>query len=78
MIRFQRAIGAPERTPFPVIVAVHGPVIGLGVDMISVCDIRYAASNASFAIKVELHILFCLFFIAHSIFSLGGGHRPST
>lgn len=51
MIRFQRAIGAPERAPFPVIVAVHGHVIGLGVDMISVCDIRYAASNSSFAIK---------------------------
>ena len=76
MIRFQRAIGAPERTPFPVIVAVHGPVIGLGVDMISVCDIRYAASNSSFAIKVELRTLFCLFFIAQSISSLGGGHRP--
>jgi len=78
MIRFQRAIGAPERAPFPVIVAVHGHVIGLGVDMISVCDIRYAASDSSFAIKVELHILFHLFFIAHPIFSLGGGHRPRT
>ncbi|GLB45550.1 putative enoyl-CoA hydratase/isomerase [Lyophyllum shimeji] len=48
---FQQAIGAPERCPFPVIVAVHGPVIGLGVDLISACDIRYAASNASFSIK---------------------------
>jgi len=48
---FQHAIGAPDRCPFPVIAAVHGPVVGLGIDIISACDIRYAASNASFSIK---------------------------
>jgi len=48
---FQHAICAPERTPFPVIVALHGHVIGLGIDLIGPCDIRYAASNASFSIK---------------------------
>ncbi|KAG5634604.1 hypothetical protein H0H81_001406, partial [Sphagnurus paluster] len=48
---FQDAINMPEHCPFPVVVAVHGPVIGLGVDLISACDIRYAASNASFSIK---------------------------
>ncbi|KAF9025337.1 Delta2-dienoyl-CoA-isomerase [Hymenopellis radicata] len=37
--------------PFPVIVAVHGPVIGLGIDMMCSCDIRYAASSAVFTIK---------------------------
>ena len=52
ILAFQHSIRAPERAPFPVIAAVHGPVIGLGVDIISQCDIRYAASNASFAIKV--------------------------
>ncbi|KAF8961137.1 Delta2-dienoyl-CoA-isomerase [Flammula alnicola] len=51
LLSFQSAIGAPERAPFPVIAAVHGHVIGLGVDLIGVCDIRYAASNTSFAIK---------------------------
>ncbi|KAF9473532.1 Delta2-dienoyl-CoA-isomerase [Pholiota conissans] len=51
LLAFQHAIGAPERAPFPVIVAVHGHVIGLGCDLIGVCDIRYAASNTSFAIK---------------------------
>ncbi|KAF8988455.1 Delta2-dienoyl-CoA-isomerase [Cyathus striatus] len=51
LIQFQQAIGAPERAPFPVIAAVHGHCIGLGVDLISICDIRYAASNTSFAIK---------------------------
>ncbi|KAJ7452981.1 Delta2-dienoyl-CoA-isomerase [Mycena galericulata] len=48
---FQRAIGAPERCPFPVIVAVHGPVLGLGVDLISACDIRYASEGSQFSIK---------------------------
>ena len=52
ILAFQRAINAPERCPFPVIAAVHGPVIGLGLDIISACDVRYAASNATFCIKV--------------------------
>ncbi|KAF8957500.1 Delta2-dienoyl-CoA-isomerase [Flammula alnicola] len=51
ILSFQSALGAPERAPFPVIAAVHGHIIGLGVDLIGVCDIRYAASNTSFAIK---------------------------
>ncbi|KJA15394.1 hypothetical protein HYPSUDRAFT_48411 [Hypholoma sublateritium FD-334 SS-4] len=51
LLAFQNCIGAPERAPFPVIVALHGHVIGLGVDIIGACDIRYAAANTSFAIK---------------------------
>lgn len=54
LLEFQQAIGAPERCPFPVIAAVHGHVIGLGVDMISACDIRYAAADSKFAIKVSV------------------------
>lgn len=56
LLEFQHAIGAPERCPFPVIVAVHGLVVGLGVDIISACDIRYAASSASFSIKVPINL----------------------
>ncbi|KAF7369709.1 Delta-2 dienoyl-CoA isomerase [Mycena venus] len=48
---FQHAIGAPERCPFPVIAAVHGLVVGLGIDIISACDIRYAAEGTQFTIK---------------------------
>ncbi|KII83928.1 hypothetical protein PLICRDRAFT_168445 [Plicaturopsis crispa FD-325 SS-3] len=48
---FQNSIAAPERCPIPVIVAVNGPVYGLGVDIISACDVRYASSDATFAIK---------------------------
>jgi len=51
LTEFQTAIGAPERCPFPVIAACHGHVIGLGVDIVSACDIRYTASDASFSIK---------------------------
>ncbi|KAJ3842721.1 enoyl-CoA hydratase/isomerase [Lentinula raphanica] len=48
---FQQAITAPERCLFPVIAAVHGMIVGLGIDIISACDIRYAASNTKFTIK---------------------------
>ncbi|KAJ7311779.1 Delta2-dienoyl-CoA-isomerase [Mycena albidolilacea] len=48
---FQHAIGAPERAQFPVIVAVHGLVLGLGIDIIAACDVRYAAESSQFSIK---------------------------
>jgi len=35
----------------PVIAAVHGIAYGLGLDILSACDIRYATSNALFSIK---------------------------
>lgn len=53
LLALQHAVAAPERAPFPVIAAVHGHVIGLGVDLISACDIRYAASNSTFSVKVR-------------------------
>ncbi|KAH9855729.1 ClpP/crotonase [Lenzites betulinus] len=51
ILGFQDCISALERCPFPVIVAAHGIAFGLSVDIISACDVRYAASNAVFAIK---------------------------
>ncbi|PCH33020.1 ClpP/crotonase [Wolfiporia cocos MD-104 SS10] len=48
---FQRSISSIERCPYPVIAAVHGVAYGLAVDIIAACDVRYAASNASFSIK---------------------------
>ncbi|CCL99973.1 uncharacterized protein FIBRA_01998 [Fibroporia radiculosa] len=48
---FQDSISAIERCPYPVIVAAHGTAIGLSLDIISACDIRYAASNVLFSIK---------------------------
>jgi delta(3,5)-delta(2,4)-dienoyl-CoA isomerase len=56
LLDFQHVIGAPSRCPFPVIAALHGAVIGLGVDLISACDIRYAASDTSFSIKASMPV----------------------
>ncbi|KAJ7616536.1 ClpP/crotonase-like domain-containing protein, partial [Roridomyces roridus] len=48
----QRAMGTAM--PVPVIIAVHGPVLGLGINIICACDIRYAAETA------ELLMLVCV------------------
>ncbi|KAL6305690.1 ClpP/crotonase [Sparassis latifolia] len=48
---FQRSIGAAERCPYPVIVAVHGIALGISIDIMTACDIRYAASDATFSVK---------------------------
>ena len=52
LFRFQNAIGAVERCRHPVIAAIHGIAFGLGIDIASACDIRFAASDAVFSIKV--------------------------
>ena len=36
----------------PVIAAVHGHCIGLGIDILAACDVRLAAEGSSFCIKV--------------------------
>ncbi|KAF8896733.1 Delta2-dienoyl-CoA-isomerase [Gymnopilus junonius] len=51
ILAFQAALGSVEKATYPVIAAVHGHCIGIGVDMIGPCDIRYSASNAKFSIK---------------------------
>ena len=51
---FQASISAIEHCRYPVIVATHGVTYGLSVDIIAACDIRYAASNTSFAIKAGI------------------------
>ena len=54
ILGFQDCISAIERCPYPVIAATHGVAYGLSIDIISACDVRYAASNVVFAIKVCL------------------------
>lgn len=51
MQEFQNAITAIEGCHVPVIAAMHGQVLGLGVDIASACDIRYAAQSTRFSIK---------------------------
>ena len=50
---FQDAIAAPARCPQPVIAALHGNAIGLAIDMVTACDVRYAADDVKFSIKAR-------------------------
>ncbi|KAJ7926685.1 hypothetical protein B0H13DRAFT_2265804 [Mycena leptocephala] len=52
IMRFQQAIGALERCLFPVIAAVHGHVLGLGVDIEA--DISLAADVGSLAYILKI------------------------
>ncbi|MBW0472682.1 hypothetical protein O181_012397 [Austropuccinia psidii MF-1] len=51
VLDFQAAISAIENCERPVIVAIHGVCYGLGIDIISACDIRICSSDARFSIK---------------------------
>ncbi|KAH7098313.1 ClpP/crotonase [Auriculariales sp. MPI-PUGE-AT-0066] len=51
VLDFQHSISAAERCPYPVIAAVHGQVIGLGLDIIAACDVRLASEDSSFCVK---------------------------
>ena len=47
----QRTFSSLAECPKPVIAAIHGYCIGAGVDLITACDIRYAALDATFSIR---------------------------
>jgi enoyl-CoA hydratase len=47
----QRTFSSLAECAVPVIAAVHGYCIGAGVDLITACDIRYAAADAVFSIR---------------------------
>jgi enoyl-CoA hydratase len=47
----QHTVSSVAECPKPVIAAIHGYCIGAGVDLITACDIRYAAANAKFSIR---------------------------
>ena len=40
-----------ERSPKPVIAAVHGKCVGGGLDMVAACDIRLCTEDASFSLR---------------------------
>ncbi|KAK0523531.1 hypothetical protein OC835_006228 [Tilletia horrida] len=48
---FQAAISSIEKCAKPVIAAAHGIAYGLGIDLLSACDIRYVASCAKLSIR---------------------------
>jgi enoyl-CoA hydratase len=47
----QHTFTALAACPKPVIAAVHGYCIGAGVDLITACDIRYAAADSVFSVR---------------------------
>ena len=48
---FQQVAWGWRALPMPVIAAVHGACVGGGIDLITACDIRFAAPNAFFQVK---------------------------
>jgi enoyl-CoA hydratase len=50
VLHLQDTFSCFERARMPVMAAVHGGVIGGGVDMITACDMRYATEDAFFSI----------------------------
>lgn len=55
ILRLQAALSALEGTRLPVIAAIHGACLGGAVDLVTACDIRLAAEDASFGIE-EINI----------------------
>ena len=51
ILDLQDALNGIERCRKPVIAAVQGACIGGGIDLITCCDMRYAAAEAYFSIK---------------------------
>lgn len=63
-----------DRSPIPVIVAVHGACIGGGVDIITGCDIRLCSKDATFSVReVDLGIVADLGSLQRLPFIIGYG-----
>lgn len=51
ILELQDTLSSIERCRKPVIAAVHGACFGGGIDLITCCDMRYAAADAHFSVK---------------------------
>jgi enoyl-CoA hydratase len=47
----QQTFSSLESCPVPVIAAVHGWCLGAGMDLVTACDLRLAASDAVFSVR---------------------------
>lgn len=52
---FQSAISSIEEATQPVIAAISGLCLGLGIDIASACDIRLVSDQANMGILVSRH-----------------------
>jgi len=55
ILKLQRTFTRLEALRLPVIAAIHGACVGGALDMVTACDIRYAASDAFFCVQ-EINI----------------------
>ena len=55
VLRAQETFNVLENSRLPVIAAIQGACVGGAVDMVTACDLRYAASDAFFSIQ-EINI----------------------
>ncbi len=51
ILELQQSFNAIESCRKPVLAAIHGACVGGGIDLISACDMRYAADDAYFCVK---------------------------
>lgn len=49
--RLQGTFNAFADCPKPVIAAIHGYCLGAGIDLITACDIRWSAADATFSVR---------------------------
>lgn len=49
--KLQHTFSALAECPKPVIAAIHGYCLGAGLDLITACDIRWAAADAVFSVR---------------------------
>jgi enoyl-CoA hydratase len=71
----QDAIGAVSASRLPVIGAVHGSCVGVGLELVAACDIRLASADAVFSLpEVRLGIVADLGVLQRLLRIVGAGH----
>jgi enoyl-CoA hydratase len=71
----QDALGAVAASRLPVVAAVHGSCVGVGLELVSACDIRLAAADAVFSLpEVRLGIVADLGVLQRLLRVVGAGH----
>ena len=51
VLRLQESFTALERARMPILAAIHGGCVGGAVDLVTACDMRYAAADAFFVVQ---------------------------